>query len=99
MKQLAEKEKKAGIEPDEEDAINLPTGDVSHTFTIQRKDEYTNPLGVHQVHRWRKDDIPHLDEWCPEYKLCSGDFGWWKEKVYEMSEEKLKEKEKEEDGK
>jgi hypothetical protein len=30
-------------------------------------------LGVHQVHRWVKEQIVQLDKWCPEYKLCTED--------------------------
>jgi hypothetical protein len=70
MKEIQREEEKQGIEPEEEGAINLPTVEVAKTFSVETID-YPHPLGVHQVHRWLKEQ--KLEEWCPEYKLCSKD--------------------------
>ena len=35
--------------------------------------DYPHPLGVHQVHRFQAARLGALDEWCPEYKLCSAE--------------------------
>ena len=71
MNDLIEAEEAEGIEP----SIKLPTMEVSRTFSVETID-FPHPLGVHQVHRWLKEDQHRvsLDEWCPEYKLCSGDY-------------------------
>lgn len=66
-------EKELGIEPEEEGAVNLPTMEIARTFAVETID-YPHPLGVHQVHRWLKTQMLSLDEWCPEYKLCSVDY-------------------------
>ncbi len=70
MKERQEEEKEQGIKPEEEGAINLPTMEVARTFSVETID-YPHPMGVHQVHRWLKTQMQSLDEWCPEYKLCS----------------------------
>jgi len=70
MKELQTDEEAEGIEVEEDGAINLPTREVSQTFSVEAID-YPHPLGVHMVHSWPKDRLGHLDEWCPEYKLCS----------------------------
>ncbi|KAH8798962.1 hypothetical protein F5882DRAFT_514879 [Hyaloscypha sp. PMI_1271] len=70
MIELQKEEEKEGIQPEEEGAINLPTMEVARTFSVETID-YPHPLGVHQVHRWRKEQMLSLDQWCPEYKLCS----------------------------
>jgi len=55
--------------------INLPTMEIARTFSVETID-FPHPLGVHQVHRWidESDHMLSMDEWCPEYKLCSGEF-------------------------
>lgn len=35
--------------------------------------DYPHPLGVHQVHRFQQTKLGALNEWCPEYKLCSAE--------------------------
>jgi cell division protein FtsB len=70
MIELQKEEEKEGIQPEEEGAINLPTMEVARTFSVETID-YPHPLGVHQVHRWLKEQMLSLDQWCPEYKLCS----------------------------
>jgi hypothetical protein len=72
MKEIQHDEEKQGIEPEEERAINLPSMEVARTFSVETID-YPHPLGVHQVHRWLKEQMLSLDEWCPEYQLCSED--------------------------
>lgn len=66
-------EKEQGIAPEEEGAVNLPGMEIARTFAVETID-YPHPLGVHQVHRWLKTQMLSLDEWCPEYKLCSTEF-------------------------
>jgi hypothetical protein len=72
LKELQTDEHENGIEPEAEGAINLPSLEVARTFAVETID-YPHPLGVHQVHRWLKEEEQQLslDEWCPEYKLCS----------------------------
>jgi hypothetical protein len=71
MKEIQDDEERRGIEPEEEGAINLPSLDVARTFSVSTID-YPHPLGVHQVQSWLKEQMASLDEWCPEYQLCSG---------------------------
>ncbi|CZR58935.1 related to MNN4 Regulates the mannosylphosphorylation [Phialocephala subalpina] len=52
--------------------IELPSMEVARTFSVETID-YPHPLGVHQVHRWLKEQMLSLDKWCPEYQLCSVD--------------------------
>jgi len=72
MLDLQKEEGEAGIDRTELGAINLPSIDIAKTFAVETID-YPYPLGVHQVHRWLKESEQELslDEWCPEYKLCS----------------------------
>jgi hypothetical protein len=70
---LQENESKDGIEPEDAGAINLPSMEIARTFAVETID-YPHPLGVHQVHRWLKTQMLSLDDWCPEYKLCSVDY-------------------------
>ncbi|KAJ5054900.1 uncharacterized protein L3040_001162 [Drepanopeziza brunnea f. sp. 'multigermtubi'] len=70
MKALQDEEAAEDIDPKSEGAINLPTMEVARTFSVETID-YPHPLGVHQVHRWLKKQMVSLDDWCPEYKLCS----------------------------
>ncbi|KAH6720397.1 hypothetical protein DL95DRAFT_379012 [Leptodontidium sp. 2 PMI_412] len=72
MMELQAEEASEGIKPKDDGAINLPTMEVARTFSVETID-YPHPLGVHQVHRWLDDQMVSLDEWCPEYKLCSVD--------------------------
>jgi len=72
MTELQAEEANVGIKPKDEGAINLPTMEVARTFSVETID-YPHPLGVHQVHRWLDDQMVSLDDWCPEYKLCSVD--------------------------
>lgn len=74
MKELQAEEQESGIEPDFEGAINLPSMEIARTFAVETID-FPHPLGVHQVHRWLKEEEQQLslDEWCPEYKLCSAE--------------------------
>jgi len=52
--------------------IVLPSMDIARTFAVKTID-YPHPLDVHQVHRHIENKYLSLDEWCPEYKLCSDD--------------------------
>ncbi len=70
MKELQADDESEGIEAEDEGAINLPSVEVARTFSVESID-YPHPLGVHQVHKWLKDHKSALDDWCPEYKLCS----------------------------
>jgi hypothetical protein len=54
------------------DDVKLPTMEVARTFSVETID-FPHPLGVHQVHRWIGDGEVKLDDWCPEWKLCSVD--------------------------
>ena len=72
MKNIQKDEEKAGIQPEDDGAINLPSMEVARTFSVETID-YPHPLGVHQVHRWLSEQMLSLDKWCPEYKLCSED--------------------------
>ncbi|KAL3425472.1 hypothetical protein PVAG01_02263 [Phlyctema vagabunda] len=69
---LQQRDEEAGIDPTDEGAINLPTMEVARTFSVETID-FPHPLGVHQVHRWMGEGMVSLDDWCPEYKLCSTD--------------------------
>ncbi|KAM3080964.1 hypothetical protein ACMFMG_004923 [Clarireedia jacksonii] len=70
LQKLQDDESNEGIEPEDEGAINLPTTEISHTFSVESID-YPHPLGLHRVHKWKEDQRERLDDWCPEYKLCS----------------------------
>jgi len=69
---LQEREAAEDIQPEEDGAINLPSMEVARTFSVETID-YPHPLGVHQVHKWLDEQISGLEDWCPEYKLCSVD--------------------------
>ncbi|KAH8683141.1 hypothetical protein BGZ60DRAFT_359322, partial [Tricladium varicosporioides] len=71
--ELQDREEAEGINPEAEGAINLPSMEIARTFSVETID-YPHPLGVHQVHRWLKEQMVSLDDWCPEYKLCSQDY-------------------------
>jgi hypothetical protein len=73
LTEIRDAEAAQGIEPEAEGAVNLPRMEVARTFAVETID-YPHPLGVHQVHRWLKKQMLSLDEWCPEYKLCSTEF-------------------------
>ena len=72
MRELQTAELEEGIESAADGAISLPSMEVARTFAVETID-YPHPLGVHQVGRWLKEEDQQLslDEWCPEYKLCS----------------------------
>jgi hypothetical protein len=72
MKELQAQEAAEGFKPNDNEAINLPSMEVARTFSVETID-YPHPLGVHQVHRWLKEQMVPLEEWCPEFKLCSED--------------------------
>ncbi|CZS93694.1 hypothetical protein WAI453_001172 [Rhynchosporium graminicola] len=72
MADIQAEEAVEGIEPKDEGAINLPTVEITRTFSVESID-YPHPLGVRRVHRWLDDQKASLEEWCPEYKLCSVD--------------------------
>lgn len=72
MLELQESDEYEGLEPTAEGAINLPSPEVARTFSAETID-YPHPLGVHSVHKWPEDQMSTLEEWCPEYKLCSED--------------------------
>jgi len=72
FKELQDREKEEGVNPEDEGTIHLPSLEVARTFSVETID-YPHPLGVHQVHRWLDEQMLSLDEWCPEYKLCSVD--------------------------
>lgn len=59
-------------EESEGSSIQLPSMEVARTFSVETID-YPHPLGVHQVHRWLKEQMLSLNKWCPEYQLCSVD--------------------------
>ncbi|KUJ20189.1 uncharacterized protein LY89DRAFT_549666, partial [Mollisia scopiformis] len=61
---------KTGDSTGDELSIELPSMEVARTFSVETID-YPHPLGVHQVHRWLKEQMLSLDKWCPEYQLCS----------------------------
>lgn len=67
MQELQSQESEEEVAP-----IELPSVEVARTFSVETID-YPHPLGVHQVHRWVKEQMPNLDKWCPEYQLCSVD--------------------------
>lgn len=66
MKELQDSE---GLELSE-GGISFPSLDIARTFSVERFD-FPFPLGVHGAHKWTEENTPELDEWCPEYKLCS----------------------------
>ncbi|TVY48000.1 hypothetical protein LOCC1_G001687 [Lachnellula occidentalis] len=72
FKELQERDEAEGIQPEEDGAINLPSVEVARTFSVKTID-YPHPMGVHQIHKWKEDQVSTLNEWCPEYKLCSED--------------------------
>jgi hypothetical protein len=56
-------------------AVRLPPVEIARTFSVETID-FPHPLGVHQVGRWldAAKQTAVMDNWCPEYKLCSGDY-------------------------
>lgn len=56
--------------PENVSEIRIPDMEVARMFSVESID-FPHPLGVHQVGRFL--DAKSLDDWCPEYKLCSGD--------------------------
>jgi hypothetical protein len=47
---------------------NLPSVEVGKEFVVEGM-WHDNPLGYHQVERWQKDNISHVDKWCPEWRI------------------------------
>jgi hypothetical protein len=70
MKKLQEQEAATNIKPNDVGAVSLPSMEVARTFSEDAID-YPNPLGIHQVHKWKEDKLPVLEQWCPEFRLCS----------------------------
>jgi len=66
MKELKDSD---DLEP-AEGLMEFPSVDVAKTFSVASFD-FPHPLGVHGVLAWASDSTSALDEWCPEYKLCS----------------------------
>lgn len=55
------------------DGVKLPSIEVARTFSVETTD-YPHPLGVHQVGRYLSENVKKLDDWCPEYKICSTEY-------------------------
>ncbi|KAF7907255.1 uncharacterized protein EAF01_004842 [Botrytis porri] len=70
LRKLQGDEENIGIDPEEDDAVNMPTEEVTRTFSVESID-YPHPLGLHRVHKWKEDQMDKLLDWCPEYRLCS----------------------------
>ncbi|TGO57304.1 hypothetical protein BCON_0067g00250 [Botryotinia convoluta] len=70
LRKLQSDEENIGIDPEEDGAVNLPTEEVTRTFSVESID-YPHPLGLHRVHKWKEDQMDKLLDWCPEYRLCS----------------------------
>ncbi|CCD44822.1 hypothetical protein BofuT4_P051710.1 [Botrytis cinerea T4] len=70
LRKLQSDEANIGIDPEEDGAVNLPTEEVTRTFSVESID-YPHPLGLHRVHKWKEDQMDKLLDWCPEYRLCS----------------------------
>jgi hypothetical protein len=70
--QLMEKQKKDGRAKGEEE-VKLPGMEEAKRFSVETVD-FPHPFGVHQVHRWLGEQMVNLDDWCPEWKICSTDY-------------------------
>ncbi|QSZ35477.1 hypothetical protein DSL72_008347 [Monilinia vaccinii-corymbosi] len=70
LQKLQDDEETLGIDPEADGVVNLPTEEVTRTFSVESID-YPHPLGLHRVHKWKEDQVDKLLDWCPEYKLCS----------------------------
>ncbi|TGO26848.1 hypothetical protein BPAE_0052g00390 [Botrytis paeoniae] len=70
LRKLQGDEENIGIDPEEDGAVNMPTEEVTRTFSVESID-YPHPLGLHRVHKWKEDQMDKLLDWCPEYRLCS----------------------------
>ncbi|KAI9646541.1 hypothetical protein NHQ30_004534 [Ciborinia camelliae] len=70
LRKLQGDEENLDIDPEDEGAVNLPTEETTRTFSVESID-YPHPLGLHRVHKWKEDQMDKLNDWCPEYKLCS----------------------------
>lgn len=46
----------------------LPSVEVGKEFVVEGM-WHDSPLGYHQVERWQKDNISHVDKWCPEWRI------------------------------
>lgn len=60
--------------PENATEIRIPDVTVARMFSVESID-FPHPLGVHQVGRFLHpgQQMKSLDDWCPEYKLCSSD--------------------------
>lgn len=73
LKDLTAREEEEGGPPEGYAPIKIPSLEVARTFSVETID-FPHPLGVHQVHRWLSEHMVSMDEWCPEYKLCSEEY-------------------------
>lgn len=71
LQEIQVRQERDGLQPGEEEIV-MPSLEVARTFSVETID-FPHPLGVHQVHRWLGAQAS-LDDWCPEWKLCSGEF-------------------------
>jgi hypothetical protein len=54
----------------------FPSEEVASRFAVETI-YAEEPLGYHQVQRYygdQKDRMAHIDRWCPEHRMCTGDF-------------------------
>jgi len=68
--------------------IVLPSMEVARSFAVETID-YPHPLGVHQVLRYIENKYLSMDEWCPEYKLCSDDLNDYGQAEWEEEQKQL----------
>lgn len=52
-----------------EAGARLPTPEEAMRFGVETI-WHDEPLGVHQVQRWQKEQLEELATWCPEYRLA-----------------------------
>lgn len=62
------KMKELPAKPDGSPGANLPTVEVATEFVVEGM-WHDSPLGYHQVERWQKDNLSHVDKWCPEWRI------------------------------
>jgi len=70
--ELRDRQEKDGL-AEGEDEVRLPGKEEARRFAVETVD-FPHPFGVHQVHRWLGEQLVSLDDWCPEWKICSGDY-------------------------
>lgn len=49
----------------------MPEADVAKRFSVETI-YYETPLGYHQPQRWQQENMPAIEEWCPEVKMLIG---------------------------